>query len=232
MIEILPVMSSQPNTNPGRTLRRSRRKGAPSAVGEVSVDSTKDHHPKLDSGSYGNTDMASLAKLMVHYILPALLSWGAIVSLIFGGCCSNVGLSPTSRVVMRGKRSLIGGIGFCFGSDCEVSPRSLFASTLADDAPPEKNLRAVWILSAESTRSRLNFPRASHHLCPIPRHLPLRVANSRFHVELTMVPENPCCAGGSLDTEYPSFLHRQHAQQFRFRLQHLRPSTHHPPERR
>ena len=27
---------------------------------------------------------------MVHWSLPALLSWGAVTGLIFGGCCSNV----------------------------------------------------------------------------------------------------------------------------------------------
>jgi len=39
-----------------------------------------------------------------------------------------------------------------------VSPRSLSASKLSDDGPPEKNLRAVQILSAENTRDPLIFP--------------------------------------------------------------------------
>ncbi len=51
------------------------------------------HKPKLHAdGHLTPTKAVGIAGAMLHSNLPALLSWGAIAALIFGGCCSNVGV--------------------------------------------------------------------------------------------------------------------------------------------
>ncbi|MCJ1246269.1 golgi uridine diphosphate-N- acetylglucosamine transporter [Trapelia coarctata] len=82
-------MPSQPN---GAHDRNRRRNGASLAVEKSSVHATT-CLAKLDSGPNGDTAMAvdmGLTGPILHSTLPALLSWGAVASLIFGGCCSNV----------------------------------------------------------------------------------------------------------------------------------------------
>lgn len=78
--------------------RKRRRNEAPLAVEKASVNAAV-RHAKLDSEINGDTDMAGnkdTSGLISHSALPVLLSWGAVVCLIFAGCCSNVGLFPTS----------------------------------------------------------------------------------------------------------------------------------------
>lgn len=67
--------------------------------------------PLLDTAEPGNSDAPlTLAKVIgvtlvtLQAVLPALISWGVTVALIFGGCCSNVrpSLEPSpTRVVSR-----------------------------------------------------------------------------------------------------------------------------------
>jgi UDP-xylose/UDP-N-acetylglucosamine transporter B4 len=44
----------------------------------------------LERGS-GHSIAQHIAKLMAHEVGPSLLTVGVMLSLIFGGCCSNVG---------------------------------------------------------------------------------------------------------------------------------------------
>lgn len=58
-------------------------------------------------------------------VIPSLVSWGTTMSLIFGGCCSNVRPSVFSlltRAASSGwERYRLCEIGICFGNHCEVS---------------------------------------------------------------------------------------------------------------
>ena len=38
-----------------------------------------------------NVDARGISRDILQSALPALVSWGVLISLIFGGCCSNVG---------------------------------------------------------------------------------------------------------------------------------------------
>ena len=87
-------MPSQPNGDDHRRLRQSIREGVPSEVQEVSGDPMLDR-AKVNNATKGDRPVMvdwNKTRLILHPALPALLSWGAILSLIFGGCCSNVGL--------------------------------------------------------------------------------------------------------------------------------------------
>lgn len=78
-----------------------RRKPAPSVPSDRVPPGIKQINaaPSLENAESGfDRDRAyALSKLvgsigtMVHATLPALLSWGLTMGLIFGGCCSNVG---------------------------------------------------------------------------------------------------------------------------------------------
>ena len=64
--------------------------------------------PLLESGKPGIqleskmtvTRAIALIGIMIHSALPSIVSWGMIVSLIFGGCCSNVRSLVTQRSIM------------------------------------------------------------------------------------------------------------------------------------
>ena len=52
--------------------------------------------PDYDTdGSYSWARAIATVGVMIQAIVPALLSWGTTMGLIFGGCCSNVSFEIT-----------------------------------------------------------------------------------------------------------------------------------------
>ena len=84
---------STPPTTPPAQLNGARRRDLPIPPGTKTIYVG----PLLDSAKPSDPDTPfTLAKAIgvtlatLQDVLPALISWGVTVALIFGGCCSNV----------------------------------------------------------------------------------------------------------------------------------------------
>lgn len=100
------MKASTPIASPAQASGPRRRHLTPTSANVQVPPGTKqiDVRPLLETSKPGNPDAPfSLSKaiaetlLAIQAILPALISWGVTVALIFGGCCSNVRLFPLSR---------------------------------------------------------------------------------------------------------------------------------------
>ncbi len=93
-----------PNTPPAQS-NGPRRRDLPVPPGTKTIYVG----PLLDTAEPGNSDAPlTLAKAIgvtlvtLQAVLPALISWGVTVALIFGGCCSNVrpSLEPSPTILV------------------------------------------------------------------------------------------------------------------------------------
>ena len=81
-----------------------------------------------------------IISVMFQSSVPTVISWGLSMGLIFGGCCSNVGC-PTAWCSLDFSYARE---GLCFGSNSEVSVRSVIAlPAIANGMMLEKNREVV-----------------------------------------------------------------------------------------
>lgn len=66
--------------------------GVPPGTKEINAASMLENpRPSFEPGGKMTVSRAiAMAGIMVHSALPTIASWGMIMGLIFGGCCSNV----------------------------------------------------------------------------------------------------------------------------------------------
>lgn len=98
------MKNSSPVAAPAQASSARRRKVTPTSLDPQIPPGTKQINagPLLETAKPGIDPDApfTMSKAVgstaatIHAIFPALISWGVIVALIFGGCCSNVGSPP------------------------------------------------------------------------------------------------------------------------------------------
>lgn len=149
-VYLLPIFSITRYLLPYNTVRMARRRKSNAPLGSPTKDmsttrrrnqqapATNEGIPpctrELDAGSalekpsfeYRGKMTVSRAIAMVgiaaHSALPAIISWGLTMSLIFGGCCSNVG--ALWQTVQKHLANF-GILGVCVGSYSPVSAEAI-----------------------------------------------------------------------------------------------------------
>ncbi|MCJ1313866.1 golgi uridine diphosphate-N- acetylglucosamine transporter [Agyrium rufum] len=102
------LLSNDGTGNYGSGTTHRRRSNAPSSImgqnpsvppgtREINAGPILENAKSGEVGSVPQGNMTvsraiALAGIAVHAALPGILSWGAVVGLIFGGCCSNVSM--------------------------------------------------------------------------------------------------------------------------------------------
>lgn len=86
------MTSSQSNGSRRRNHPRSPNGDVPRGIKEINVAPILEHsQPGINlNGKLTVSRAIGMTGAMVHSALPAIISWGVTMSLIFGGCCSNV----------------------------------------------------------------------------------------------------------------------------------------------
>lgn len=143
-------------------------------------------------GGYSWARAIAAVGVMIQTMLPALLSWGMTMGLIFGGCCSNASFLFLGSVVTT---LIYRAIGLCFRGDRKVSLGSTSSASSILLTLCTQRRTSEWYATASSfwniNTMQLTLARSSYNLRPISPHRPLHLSRPLLRLPPPVLPQTP-----------------------------------------